>query len=705
MTATLLPNAKQQFLDSNGRPLAGGTVYFYIPNTSTFKNTWQDAGETVLNTNPVVLDANGQAIIYGDGQYRQVVNDVHGNLIWDKLTSSYVSQSDLSSTTDPASGAGSIGFNYSLSYAAGTVGKWLKDLATSVGSSFIGFIQVGVGAVLRTVQDKLRDTVSVKDFGAKGDGVTDDTAAIQAAFTAGAGRRVYIPGTTASYLISDVINVSSDTTIYGDGEKSLLKLTNGNKSGIFGTGVNNVKVADIGILCQSAGTTAYIGGVYFFNSQKCRVDNVEFVGMSWAGVLINNSSRCSVVGCRFSGWLGTIQDSADINIYQNSNFNFVSGNQCYGSGDHGIAIYDPYTNTNPTGNIVTGNVVDQHNAYGILEYIGLSATQPYNTRTVISNNVISNILGSGIAGTSGAGIYIQAGGGTIVTGNSVYNCCRSTTNFDTLAMAGISYQIGETATGLEVEGIVADNIVHMLRGPCIFLSASNRTISADNNTLKSTGTTNVRGEALIVQNCNAVRLTNNTVRHENPNFYAVKLVAITNEYSGHSLSGNTVTCVNSAGGFLVTTTSGGSINNMIMANNTVFGSLSNPAYSVQNVGNLRFIGNHGDSSGVVFSMLNCPRARLSDNRFHSSSAAYAILFQGANTNAWADDSNDFDGWVENDAGNGMKITLTGTGAPAVTGSWDVGDTVINRAPSAGGIERWRCTAAGSPGTWTSLTLN
>jgi hypothetical protein len=154
MTATLLPNAKQQFLDSNGRPLAGGQVYFYIPNTSTLKNTWQDSGQTVLNTNPVILDANGQAIIYGNGQYRQVVYDVHGNLIWDQLTADTTSNLQIS-------------------------------LSGPSGSSQVGFIQSGAGAVSRTAQDKLRESVSVEDFGAVGDGIIDDTAAFNAALATG----------------------------------------------------------------------------------------------------------------------------------------------------------------------------------------------------------------------------------------------------------------------------------------------------------------------------------------------------------------------------------------------------------------------------------------------------------------------------------------------------------------------------------------
>jgi hypothetical protein len=55
----------------------------------------------------------------------------------------------------------------------------------------IEFLQAGVGAVVRTVQSKMRDVVSVKDFGAVGDGVADDTAAFQNAVSTG--KLVYLP--------------------------------------------------------------------------------------------------------------------------------------------------------------------------------------------------------------------------------------------------------------------------------------------------------------------------------------------------------------------------------------------------------------------------------------------------------------------------------------------------------------------------------
>lgn len=56
----------------------------YLPATLTPKNTWQDSAQTILNTNPIVLDSRGEAIIYGTGDYRQIVKDVDGNLIWDQ---------------------------------------------------------------------------------------------------------------------------------------------------------------------------------------------------------------------------------------------------------------------------------------------------------------------------------------------------------------------------------------------------------------------------------------------------------------------------------------------------------------------------------------------------------------------------------------------------------------------------------------------
>lgn len=66
--------------------MAGGQVNMFVPNTTTVKPTWQDSGQVALNTNPIILDSNGCAVIYGTGVYRQQLLDSLGNLVWDQPT-------------------------------------------------------------------------------------------------------------------------------------------------------------------------------------------------------------------------------------------------------------------------------------------------------------------------------------------------------------------------------------------------------------------------------------------------------------------------------------------------------------------------------------------------------------------------------------------------------------------------------------------
>lgn len=86
-----------------------------------------------------------------------------------------------------------------------------QALAAPTGSSGVGFAQAGAGAVPRTAQAKLRECVSVRDFGAVGDGVTNDSAAVQAAINTG--KRVYMPAGT--YLCN--VTISNKTILEGDG--------------------------------------------------------------------------------------------------------------------------------------------------------------------------------------------------------------------------------------------------------------------------------------------------------------------------------------------------------------------------------------------------------------------------------------------------------------------------------------------------------
>lgn len=108
----------------------------------------------------------------------------------------------------------------SKTFVSGTIidSPWLNDvntktyndpvpvaLAASSGSSLVGFIQSGTGATATTVQTKLHESVSVKDFGAIGNGVTDDTAAFISA--AATGKPLNLP--YGDYVISAPVTISS----------------------------------------------------------------------------------------------------------------------------------------------------------------------------------------------------------------------------------------------------------------------------------------------------------------------------------------------------------------------------------------------------------------------------------------------------------------------------------------------------------------
>jgi hypothetical protein len=110
-----------------------------------------------------------------------------------------------------------------VSAGSGTDTALRTDLAVSTvaaaGASLVGYRNSSASSTARTVLSKLRDVVSVKDFGAVGDGTTDDTAAIQAAFASGFGQVLFPIGTyrlVANSLATPTIQMTSGAMISVD---------------------------------------------------------------------------------------------------------------------------------------------------------------------------------------------------------------------------------------------------------------------------------------------------------------------------------------------------------------------------------------------------------------------------------------------------------------------------------------------------------
>jgi hypothetical protein len=160
MTTSLMPEARQRYYSNAGLPLAGGKVYTYVAGTSTPKATYQDSAGTVPHANPIVLDSKGEAVIYWSGAYKVNVKTSAGLQVTGYPVDNY--------KTDPAN----------IWNAAATL---IAQLAASAGSLLIGFIQDGAGAVKRWAQDKLRESVSVNDYGGDPTGVADSGPAFRKA--------------------------------------------------------------------------------------------------------------------------------------------------------------------------------------------------------------------------------------------------------------------------------------------------------------------------------------------------------------------------------------------------------------------------------------------------------------------------------------------------------------------------------------------
>lgn len=81
--AVVTPTAKAQFIDAAGVPLAGGYLYTYAAGTTTPQATYTDSTAATANSNPIVLDARGEASIWlASASYKFKLTDANGTEIW-----------------------------------------------------------------------------------------------------------------------------------------------------------------------------------------------------------------------------------------------------------------------------------------------------------------------------------------------------------------------------------------------------------------------------------------------------------------------------------------------------------------------------------------------------------------------------------------------------------------------------------------------
>lgn len=220
-----LVNVTGNYVGKNGVPCVG-SVTFSSPQLVLRSGTIVPAADivfTLVNGSfsgqiPATDDPNANPV----GWVYTVTENVPGGRQGYQIVAPHASAGIDLSTVVPVTMPmpPTFGFPYvTLAQLAGTV--------VGDGAYLIGYQNPGTGSVARTVQTRLQDIVSLKDWGAKGDGVTDDTAAVSSwlAYLGTSGMQGYVP--PGVYLLSSAISVTASAS------QSIIIIGAGNESSIF----------------------------------------------------------------------------------------------------------------------------------------------------------------------------------------------------------------------------------------------------------------------------------------------------------------------------------------------------------------------------------------------------------------------------------------------------------------------------------------
>lgn len=271
---------------------------------------------------------------------------------------------------------------------------------------------------------------NVRAYGAKGDGTTDDTAAIRRAADAATGSTLFFPEGT--YLCSAVA-LSSSTLVCGEGAGSIVKL-NANTSLFTASSKNDITIRDLTLdgdranrstgslmaltdvarvrvfdcnLVESPSAGIVLTRAEWVWVDRCRFKNLTHSGIRWANPGAGNANRylwvrgCRFEDCNISASAGhaavMMHDLASGSVHE---YAWIEDNYVHSPGSVGIGVCadvawvqnnrvlgdgSPVEGIAVTGNdiAIVGNVVEDHDAGGIL----LFAMSYGNTRLRVTGNV------------------------------------------------------------------------------------------------------------------------------------------------------------------------------------------------------------------------------------------------------------------------------------------------------------------------------
>jgi hypothetical protein len=417
MTVILSPvgGVAAQFFDNNGNPLSGGKLFSYVAGTTTPAVTYTSSLGTTAHTNPIVLDSGGRVpsgeIWLTDGAIYKFVLQTSTNV--------------LIATYDNISG--------------------ISGLTLPVDSSNITYDPPIADGVSTNVEAKLAQNINIKDFGAIGNGVANDSAAFANAidYLSSNTTLFFPPGVyLLSSQVSKTLTSFSNVKLIGDGAviKFGIDQPTGSRLITFNSCVN------ITVEGLTIDGDAHIANVFFFNS----CSNVKFTNNT-----IQKLWRTSTLVDGF----GLTAEDCD---------QFVIANNMFWRTNKAVAFDDGgTTSTNVT---IDANVIKES---------GFGAVILPHRNSVISNNAVEytglgpffRAYGSGITITrtdmrnnawvptpvtadygTGKGTAFNTGSNTLASGSYPFNLVISNNSFNETAEYPMGIESGRFVSTVELAG-------------------------------------------------------------------------------------------------------------------------------------------------------------------------------------------------------------------------------------------------------------
>ena len=605
---------------------------------------------------------------------------------------------------------------FGLSAGTGIIITTSGNTSTIVATTGITFTQTGTGFISRTIDSIFKDTLSVKDFGALGNGIADDTAAIQAALNAGASGCVYFPKGT--YRTSAALLISANTTVHAEDRQAII----------------DVQPEHLPVSWGDTGSTAY-NNCFVINGNGVIIDGLKLKGTNEAryrtepdqrflreeyacGIKVRDYDNLVVKNCMFQEFGNGIYLAGCRNYKILDNFFFggrqmgaanktansqsifiVSSAPAFGrqgyrgivSRNHFLSNGDAAINANGTAGdfdiVISDNIIEPFQIDGVTPVANLAPDfdeypSDENPPSIIKVNPADPVLQLANCNKTRYGILVSYNGNgasrIIVSGNIVRN----------YAMNGIYSNAGivdPPAPGSEVliTGNIVSNCGHgllypsdtSLKGGIWVTSNGGKTVS-DN----------------LVLDCATYGITAVGSTDDPGNTFSTPVI------SGNTILRTVLEPINSNAGHGISIT-GTTVHSVLVTSNRIFNSAGNAILadcSASTSGNIQIVSNlinHGNTLGAVrlFVGASASDCFVSSNKITGQNNTDSI---GANAGIWfqgrvhctSNSITNFHRGIQSNftarvtdvvcANNAIKNTFYGIAGNGDAGPWLVSDNVF-----------------------------